>query len=46
LFPLIATGVADTGGKFMLLIPAAFLPPESLTPVAKFATSVVDTGLT
>jgi hypothetical protein len=42
LFPLFATGVIDTGGKFVggklppvSLIPAAnCLPPVSLTPVA------------
>jgi hypothetical protein len=44
LFPLFATGVNDTSGKFAaaaggnfppaLLTPAANLPPVSLTPVA------------
>jgi hypothetical protein len=49
LFPLFATGVIDTGGKFapVLLIPVANLPPLSTTQaklVAKFATGVVDTS--
>jgi hypothetical protein len=55
LFPLFATGVkfaavvVDTGGNLppASLTPVANLPPVSTTQaklVAKFATSVVDTG--
>ena len=49
MFPLFATGVNDTGGKFapVSLTPAANLPPESTTLaklVAKFAAGVADTG--
>jgi hypothetical protein len=51
LFPLFATGVIDTGGKFAVgvMIPVANLPPVSfenlpVVPVAKFAAGVVNTG--
>ncbi len=52
LFPLFATVVNDTGGKFanwppVSLTPVVNLPPVSTTQVelvAKFATGVVDTG--
>jgi hypothetical protein len=49
LYPLFATGVIDTGGKFAagVLIPVANLPPVSTTLaklVAKFAAGVADTG--
>jgi hypothetical protein len=47
LFPLVATGVIDTGGKLPLvsLTLAANLPPVSTTVaqlVAKFSTGVID----
>jgi hypothetical protein len=53
LFPLFATGVNNTGGKFAagVVDTGGKLPPGSLTPaatqgelVAKFAAGVVDTG--
>jgi hypothetical protein len=54
LFPLFATGVVDTGGKFAggVIDTGGNLSPPSLTPVsttqgelvAKFAAGVVDTG--
>ena len=55
LFPLFATGVYDTGGKFTAgvldsggnLPPMANLPPVSMTPVvplAKLADGAVDIG--
>jgi hypothetical protein len=49
LFPLFATGVIDTGGKFAagVVDTGGKLPPVSTTQgkmVAKFATGVVDTG--
>jgi hypothetical protein len=49
LFPLFATGVNDTGGKFAagVVDTGGNLPPASTTqgePVTKFAAGVVDTG--
>jgi hypothetical protein len=49
LFPLFATGVIDTGGKFAagVVHTGGKLPPVSTILaklVAKFATGVVDTG--
>jgi hypothetical protein len=49
LFPLVATGVVDTGGNLLpvSLTLVANLPPVSKTLVklvAKFATCVFDTG--
>jgi hypothetical protein len=49
LFPLLATGVIDTGVKFAASVvdTSVNLPPVSTTPaelVAKFAASVIDTG--
>ncbi len=48
MFPLFATGVSDTGGKFAAgVVPAANLPLLSTTLaklVAKFAVGVADTG--
>jgi hypothetical protein len=42
LFPLIATGVIDTGGKFAIGI--NYTSSVGSILVAKFATGVVDTG--
>ncbi len=46
LFPLFATGVIDTGGKFAadVIDTGGKLPPVSLTPAANFAAGFVDTG--
>jgi hypothetical protein len=49
LFPLFATGVNNTGGKFAsgVVDTSGKFAPVSTTPVelvAKFATGVVDTG--
>jgi hypothetical protein len=50
LFPLVATGVIETGGKFAagVVDTGGKLPPVSLMPAAntggKFAADVVDTG--
>ncbi len=50
MFPLFATGVNDTGGKFAVNVfdNGGKLPPVLLTPaklVAKFAAGVVDAGV-
>ncbi len=44
MFPLFATGVIDTGGKFAagVVDTSGKLPPVSLTPVAPVSTSVSD----
>jgi hypothetical protein len=46
LFPLFATGVNDTGGKFAagVVDTGGNLPPASLTQKKQFATGVIYTG--
>jgi hypothetical protein len=43
---LIATGVVDTGGKFVASVvdTGGNLPPASLTPVANLPLGILDTG--